>query len=395
MTVDWRTRLSVNSEGRIIANLPNLSLILVHDPDTLGVYGYDTFADRPMVLRPPPYRGLDPTTFPRLLTDSDRRGIRSWLQERYALQNNAPYDDAIIRACELSAYNPVTDYLSGLVWDRTPRIASIYTDLLGGTVNTGIEPVLIRKWLIAAVARALSPGCQADNVLILVGSEGLGKTSFFRIIASPWSLETSIDIDTRDQLMVLQSGWIVELSEFSSVRGARSIDRVKAFFTRTTDVYRRPWGRVIAEQPRHCVFAGTLNLTEFLTLEDGNRRYWPISIGELNRDAAAEQRDQIWAEAVNAYASGEHWWLEKDIDLKALQKVHRKHLEQDPWEPLIEEYVAGRQDGVSIRDILQFALQLPVKDWDIRHRRRVGAILRSLGYWNQSRNQIWRKLVER
>ena len=102
---------------------------------------------------------------------------------------------------------------------------------------------------------------------------------------------------------------MIELAELDSMsRG--DVARIKAFISRTTDRFRPPYGRRVIEAPRQCVFAGTVNLTEYLRDETGSRRFWPIACTRIDVDGLAAARDQLWAEARDRHLAREAWWLD-------------------------------------------------------------------------------------
>jgi hypothetical protein len=239
--------------------------------------------------------------------------IASWFDRVFQL---GVLTQAVKESITLTAYrhsyNPLTDYLTGVQWDGTPRLDRILIDYMTtrreGPDGADLTPLLQtfgRKWAISAVARAFAPGCQVDHVLVLEGPEGYKKTSFFRGLGGPFFAATSVKMGDKDSKMAASSAWIIEIAEMAGVKKSDNAD-LKAFITTTEDFYRRPYEPIYETCPRTSVFVGTVNPNDFaLPSADENRRYWcvyveaPVDTRRLEAD-----RDQIWAEAVAAYAQG-------------------------------------------------------------------------------------------
>ena len=69
--------------------------------------------------------------------------------------------------------------------------------------------------------------------------------------------------------------------------------------------------------PRRCVFIGTTNSKQPLSDPEGNRRFWVVSVGTVNTAGLEQVRDQVWAEALVAFESGEQWWLTTEEAVRA------------------------------------------------------------------------------
>jgi predicted P-loop ATPase len=190
------------------------------------------------------------------------------------------------------------------------------------------------------------------------------------------------DLGSKDAALATIGVWIIELSELDAIsRVERS--RVKSFMSRNSDRFRPPYGRRLIDSPRQCVFAGTVNHFEYLGDETGGRRFWPVTCGAIKLDSLRDNRDQLWAEAVTRYRSGEHWWLETKKLNEAAAREQDARYQRDAWESEIESYIDGRT-GVTTAEILKSALNKPAGMWLRSDETRVGLILRRLG-WDPQR----------
>lgn len=289
--------------------------------------------------------------------------------------------DALTLIGNESKFNPVREYLRGLTWDGAPRLERILGNVLkvSPAGARSIEPVLIRKWFVGAVARALRPGCKMDNVLILVGAQGVKKSSFFEVLAGNWFSDSPVAIGDKDGMMLLGKLWIVEWPELHSMLRAKDDNAVKAFVSSRQDTFRPPYGRALVTGQRSSVFVGTTNDEEFLTDPTGNRRYWTLQVhGETNLDLLLTWRDQLWAEAVAAFDAGEQWWL-TSTENDQLTEIQVEHQRVDPWLEIIEAWLRGR-GRIQVSAVLENALSKKKADINRADQMRVVAVLKSLGW---------------
>jgi hypothetical protein len=340
-----------------------------------------------------------PTLNRRPLEDVDAFRIRYLIEDRFEGAADGKgmriavedIRQAIIQVAFERRFHPVRDYLSALHWDGRERIKYL-PDLIGAERST-LNQTLLRRWMISGVARPLSPGCQVHTVLILVGRQGTYKSTFFRIMAGEWFVDTAIDIHNRDAFLTLARAWILEWAELESMLRARDAEAVKAFLTSAVDTYRRPFGHFDVEVPRTGIIVGSTNREQFLSDDMGEeRRYWPITIAEVDIDTVTEQRDQLWAEAVAAFRTGEKWYLNND-ERQLLAGVHAQHRVADAWEPVIVRWTSTTEDFTTA-DVLEHALKKPTGQWTRADEMRVGRVLRTNG-WETSRPhrgaRLWRR----
>lgn len=273
----------------------------------------------------------------------------------------------IVYVAHKHSYDPLANHLLGLAWDGENRVDTFLERYFGAITELNGEDItrhvrrVSRCFLVQAVARALSPGCQADHVLVLEGLQGLGKTSALRILGGPWFCGTAMDIGSKDSRMLAAYSWIIELAELASVRRADNLT-LKNFFTTTQDDFRPPYGRSMEKSPRRCVFVGSTNDEQYLTDPTGNRRYWPIACGTVDLEALTADRDMIWAEAVALYQAGVKWYLSKSEEATA-DTVARERLVQSEAIHAILEWWYGthpskRPAFVSAAHIAEMALHL-------------------------------------
>lgn len=233
----------------------------------------------------------------------------SWVKQMHVAQ-------VIQYVAEEYRINPLRTHLKQLRWDGTQRLDTWLPEYMG-TKDTEYTRAVGRKWLISAVARAMDPGCQADHMLIFEGIQGIGKSQALRALGGQFYCEysggmTGQGTAHKDLVAVIAGKMIVEMSELATVRKG-DMEALKAVLTTCVDEARLSYERDAKAYPRTCIFAGTTNEVGQAYIADltGARRFWPVHTGECRGVVVArlkQDRDQLWAEAVEAYEAGEDWY---------------------------------------------------------------------------------------
>lgn len=285
-------------------------------------------------------------------------------------------------------FSPVAEYLNQCA--RLYPADSELLDSLGPTflgTATELHQVYLRKTLISAVARAFWPGCKVDTVCILSGGQGVGKSSFWKILAGEeWFDDTVGSTSDKDERLKLHQSWFIEWAELEAVFKRKDISAVKAFITTQTDQVRPPYGRTVQEFKRPSIIVGSTNENEFLADATGNRRYWciPVEVPVPLQQLAVE-RDRIWGAVVHAFRSGERWELPMDLR-QAAQEDAANYVSTDPWQKPVLEY-ADSFTKITTPEILSNALKLEFDRQDKRSEMRVANLLRVNG-WRSSREVV-------
>lgn len=349
--------------------------------------GVATWTDAPPWHR----EGLE---YPRAVVDVDATRAAQWGEslrlpvflddaERFCPVVATPdvWMTAILAEAAEHPYDPVRIYLESLrgEWDGIPRASRLAPFFLGAG-ETFYERQALQNLVVAAVARALHPGCKVDSLPVLEGPQGIGKSTAIKVLAGGDGFFTDEvpDLGSKDAAIQLQGPWFIELGELASLR-RNEIETVKRFISATSDRYRAPYGRIAEDHPRRIVFVGTTNESEYLRDTTGNRRFWPVRVGvdgPIRVHELGEQRDQIWAEALVLFERGAPWW---EIDQRAHALETEARMVTDPWDDAIHDYVA-RRERVTIPEILEEALDVPAARQTQAESNRVARTLRRLGW---------------
>ena len=355
---------AIITPGRVLPSEENIRTILMYDSRIADSIAYNVFADRLL------YEGQE-------ISDEILTELRFWLADEYNMRNKyGNLVDAGTLETVLHWYgrqkkiDPLADYLNGLEWDGEKRLHLLFSNYFGANNTELVEQIGI-KWAVSCVARGLVGGAKVDTVLVLVGKQGVKKSSALRTLAGPDLFSDShLDIRSKEAYQLIHSSgvWIWELAELQAIK-TRDAENVKMFLSSQRDRYRPSYGRLPVTKDRRVIFTATTNEVSFLS-DDENRRFWPIQVGShINIDQLKIDRDQLWAEAVALYKNGSNWWLDDKYndDLKEYQSSF--HIE-DPWELACKKGLEDPQDeGVTIEEILNI-LELP------QHQRHKGTVMR-------------------
>ncbi len=231
-----------------------------------------------------------------------------------------------------NAYNPVADWINCKPWDGIDRLPEFY-DTLHTHEDFPIElkRVLMRKWLLSAVAAALSlKAFRSRGVLTLQGPQNIGKTTWGRkLISDPLLRDSVIKTDhqfdggNKDNFLSAIEHFIVEIGELES-SFKRDIARLKGFLTADYDKFRRPYERFDSVYPRRTVFYATVNQPDFLQDSTGNSRWWTLPVVSIDHNHDIDMQ-QLFAQLAEDYHNGAEWWLTPDEDVM-LEHLNRRHM---------------------------------------------------------------------
>jgi predicted P-loop ATPase len=376
---DWTDQLILDKDGKIIANLANLILILREAPKWNGVLGYDEFNARVVIRKPAPW-GEEMPDAP--WTDHHESLARVWFQNEKISPSVGDVGRAVQAAARHSPFHPVRDYFDSLVWDEVSRLDAWLVTYFHAQDSEYVRAIGSR-YLISSVARIYQPGCKVDHVLVLEGPQGRQKSEALRTLAKndSWFSDRLSHVASKDAILEIAGVLIVEIAEMDALTKATS-SAIKSFLTRRRDRFRPPYGKHAINLPRQCVFAATINpiVGGYLKDPTGARRFWPVVCrGMIDRDGLEKVRDQIWAEAVLGFKRGAPWWLETP-ELEALAAVEQSaRFVLDAWEEPIREWLEDRND-TTLSEVLKHALGFAPEEQTQSAQKRVVGILTRMGF---------------
>ena len=343
--------LETTEKGGVRQSIRNCLTVFQRDPLLSGAIAYNILTDRKDIIKPIGFHRESTA-----LNDTDMKYLLLYLEETYGLTNEKKIDNAIGIVANENKYHPIRDYLNTLVWDGTERIRFCLRHFLGADADDYTYEAL-KLFLLGAISRAFQPGCKFEIMLCLVGGQGAGKSTFFRLLAvrDEWFSDDLRKLDDDNVYRKLQGHWIIEMSEMIATANAKSIEEIKSFLSKQKETYKVPYETHPADRLRQCVFAGTTNRQDFLPRDrTGNRRFIPIPVdAELaevhildNEEESRAYIDQLWAEALTIYNSGNYKLAFSPAMQETLQAHQQDFMQEDAQAGMIyaflEDYTGDR-----------------------------------------------------
>lgn len=233
--------------------------------------------------------------------------------------------------------NPAADWILSTAWDGRDRLPDLARTL--DPVDFDLALILLRRWMIGAVACALNPdGMSMQGALVLQGAQNAGKTTWFSTLAGGdkelFKEGAQLNPDDKDSIKGTLSKWIVELGELDATFRKADIAALKAFITKDRDEIRLPYARAASSFPRRTALCATVNEKKFLRDNTGNRRYWTIDCGPGLVGMHGVDVLQVWAQIVVDYRRGEQHRLTVD-EMGRLNASNEAFAEIDPIEEML------------------------------------------------------------
>lgn len=293
-----------------------------------------------------------------MMDDMDLRYFTQRLEDCYSLTNEKKIRSAMNIVANNNHYHPIIDFLEKFEWDGVPRVDDCLRHFFG-CEKTELINKMFRITLMGMINRVYHPGSKFDTMLILVGAQGMGKSTFFSFLAHEDRYFTD-DIDRIEDENIyckLSGHWVCELPEMKATTSAKYVESIRAFMTRRTDNYRTPYELYARDRKRQCVFMGTANKMDCLPNDKtGNRRFFPIQCfpgrNDVNiLDNEEESRmyiDQVLAEAMVIYKSGDYeLCLPKSIEGE-FGEYQKKFEKENVDEAVIINWIKNEYGGTKI-----------------------------------------------
>lgn len=240
-------------------------------------------------------------------------------------------------------YNPVMDYMEAAAeeWDGRQRINRMFQVYLGAD-DIGLVSKIAEMWLVGTVAKVYDPYVKFDYVLDLVGGQGVGKTSLLQKLGGNWYTDAVTDFSNKDNYDIMLKSLIVNDDEMVA-SNRMSFAETKAFISKTSLRFRKPYMKRTEEFAKNFVLARTTNQKEYLKDKTGERRFLPVMANADKQkkhpmEIEPETIKQIWGEAVTIFKNGASLMFDEETE-KELNVYRERFMYRDEVEQQVLEYL--------------------------------------------------------
>lgn len=357
----------------------NYKIIMENDPFYAGV------RRNAMSMRP---ETLDAHGNVRAWTDVDDGNSRAYIEHKYGIYAVRKHDDALGALFDAREYHPIKQVIESLKWDGVSRIPQLLSTWMG-VEDSAYTREVSRLIFAGGIQRLYHPGCKFEDMPVLVGGQGAGKSSFVRFLAIEDRFFTELStIEGKEGMEAIEGAWLVEVSELLALTKTKEQEAVKAYLSRLVDKYRPAFGRRVVERPRTCTFIGTTNRQQFITDKTGGRRFYPIkctTTGYTLFDHEQECREyiqQCWAEA---YAKKDTPYMAAfaNRDIKPdMEEQQLDATEDDQRVGIIQRYLDNcTADRICTGQLWEYALGQSSKLAERADETQIGLIMQGVEGW--------------
>ena len=343
VSINSQDTMILNDKGGIKSNSPNNVLLSFKADDQLSIYlKHNEFSQEHELTKD---IRIGNTFFKKGELPSNFDSVVKVYFESVlgvAFSNQAMLDGMETFFSERS-YNPVMEYMERAAsnWDGRKRINQMLQVYLGAE-DIDLISKIAEMWLVGAVAKVYDPYAKFDYVLDLVGGQGVGKTSLLQKLGGDWYTDAVTDFANKDNYDIMLKALIVNDDEMVA-SNRMSFAETKAFISKTSLRFRKPYMKRTEEFAKNFVLARTTNQKEYLKDKTGERRFLSV-MADISRqkkhpmEIEPETVEQIWGEAVTIYKAGADLMFDKETE-ERLEIYREKFMYRDEVELQVLEYL--------------------------------------------------------
>ena len=313
--------------------------------------------------------------------------------------------DAFLFSATLNSYNPIKDYLNKIENDTTitPIDLGGFASEYFGTTDPLYDEIM-KGWFVALVMRVFEPGSKYDDCLTLRGGQGIGKSTFFKIIAGEDNFNDTPQDKRNDLLTAINSCWLYEFAELEATTSKQAVGDFKNLLSSSKDQFRKPYHRGQSRHKRTGIICSSVNDAFFLKDETGSRRVLVIDLshldgGMIDLEKIKADRDRILKTAILEYRKGTKPYLTKELE-KEVQRRNLGYKEESVFfEPIQKWFRFSAPDTFTTHHALIGAELRTKENIKSNDSREASKVLRELGciqdknqtVVNGMRHRYWHK----
>jgi predicted P-loop ATPase len=262
----------------------------------------------------------------------------------------------VLRSDFARLYHPVREYIESLpAWDGRDRVKELCSHVIESEefpystlcqpsrevenssffiLHSSLFGWALHKWLVACVASWMSDLSSNHEIFVLIGAQGIYKTTFFRHLLPPqlrmyfWE-NAHNSFASKDDHLALAENCLVEIEEID-LQNPRDISELKALATSEKVKERRPYARFREEKHRLASFCGSGNQQHFLSDDTGNRRWLCFKVNHIDDPRTwALDYDQLYAQLRDELRQGFRYWFDPDEQRIVEQQNQAFRIESD------------------------------------------------------------------
>ena len=212
--------------------------------------------------------------------------------------------------------------------------------VVGGEAANRYWRQCFKKWFVAMVASWMLDEVVNHTVLVLIGRQGIYKTTWLDRLIPPELRDYSSKLPlsgqiSKDDRLRLCENVMLNIDELDAICG-REMNIVKSLITSTDVNERAAYGRLKERRVRLASFCASTNNREFLTDVTGNRRWLPFEVESIqNPFNTLIPYSMLYAQAKAMVESGyfSYWFEPEEIEM--LEKHNEEYRVQEGEEQLL------------------------------------------------------------
>ena len=225
----------------------------------------------------------------------------------------------VIESDYVADFDPFRFYLTRLPpWndDKDDYIMELAMSVVvkGGAEEQLLFCQCLKKWLVGMVAGGIDAQVVNNVILVLIGAQGLYKTTWFSYLLPPelrpyFRIKTNASRMTKDDLLSLTQYGLLCYEELDTMT-SRELNELKSVVTMPFVDERPAYGRYHEHRRHLASFCGTGNNMQFLSDATGNRRWLPFEVDSISSPRQFPLNYAgIYAQAYRLYRDGFQYWF--------------------------------------------------------------------------------------